>query len=64
VVAILTLEVTGIPELSYDRNFPWPKPRFVELLRPRGGSSHVFEVRYIDAGVNIALFSSLFTTCY
>ena len=26
IVAILTLEVTGIPEISDDREFPWPKP--------------------------------------
>ena len=39
IVAILTLEVTGIPEISEDREFPWPKPTFVESTRP-----FVFEV--------------------
>jgi hypothetical protein len=41
IVAILTLEVTGIPELSEDREFPWPKPSFIGPTR-----SHLFEVRY------------------
>ena len=41
VVAILTLEVTGIPALSDDRTFPWPKASFVGL-QTRGP---VFEVR-------------------
>ena len=40
VVAILTLEVTGIPELSDNREFPWPKPGFIEPTR-----AFVFEVR-------------------
>lgn len=39
IVAILTLEVTGIPELSENRDFPWPKPSFIEPTR-----SHLFEV--------------------
>jgi hypothetical protein len=40
IVAILTLEVTGIPELSEDREFPWLKPSFIGPTR-----SHLFEVR-------------------
>jgi hypothetical protein len=40
IVAILTLEVTGIPELSDNREFPWPKPGFIEPTR-----AFVFEVR-------------------
>ena len=43
VVAILTLEVTGIPELSEDREFPWPKPHFVNPTR-----SHLFEVSVFE----------------
>ena len=39
IVVILTLEVNGIPELSRDRELPWPKPTFVDLPR-----RHVFEV--------------------
>jgi hypothetical protein len=39
IVAILTLEVTGIPELSEDREFPWLKPSFIGPTR-----SHLFEV--------------------
>ena len=41
IVAILILEVTGIPELSEYREFPWPKPSFVNPT-----SSHLFEVSY------------------
>lgn len=42
VVAILTLEITGIPAVSSDEEtvLPWPKPSFVEK-RTRG---HLFEV--------------------
>lgn len=47
-VAILKLEVTGIPEISSDRGFPWPKASFVERQTRR--SSHVFEVRCNDVG--------------
>mmetsp|Transcript_45051 Transcript_45051/g.109545 ORF Transcript_45051/g.109545 Transcript_45051/m.109545 type:complete len:2276 (-) Transcript_45051:82-6909(-) len=43
VVAILTLEVTGIPELSSDRSFPWPKPTFVAP-----SSSYVFELSLFE----------------
>jgi hypothetical protein len=39
IVAILSLELTGIPELSENRDFPWPKPAFVTSTR-----SHMFEV--------------------
>ena len=39
VVAKLTLEITGIPELSSDRTFGWPSPTFIE---PSNG--HTFEV--------------------
>jgi hypothetical protein len=30
VVAILSLEIVGVPETAQDRSFPWPKPRFAE----------------------------------
>ena len=46
VVAILTLEVTGIPELSTDRDFPWPKPAFIAIRQTRG-TSHKFEVSWV-----------------
>jgi hypothetical protein len=39
VVAILLLELTGIPQLSQDRAFGWPKPSFIIPSR-----SHTFEV--------------------
>lgn len=49
IVAILTLEVTGIPEcipeLSEGRHFPWPKPTFVEPARP-----FVFELSVFENG--------------
>lgn len=38
-VAILILEVTGIPELSANREFPWAKPGFIEST-----TGFVFEV--------------------
>jgi hypothetical protein len=46
IVAILTLEVTGIPELSEDREFPWLKPSFIGPTR-----SHLFEVRILCMGI-------------
>ncbi len=51
IVAILTLEVTGIPELSDNREFPWPKPGFVEPTR-----AFVFEVRIPDDVKNVVFF--------
>jgi WD40 repeat protein len=42
IVAILTLEVTGIPEeLSDEREFAWPKPSFIEQPSSTG---HIFQV--------------------
>jgi hypothetical protein len=43
IVAILTLEVTGIPEISEDREFPWPKPSFIEPTR-----SFLFELSVFE----------------
>lgn len=43
IVAILTLEINGIPELSRDREIPWPKPTFVDLPR-----RHIFEVSMFE----------------
>ena len=45
IVAILTLEVTGLPELSEYREFSWPKPSFVEAARP-----FVFELPVFESG--------------
>jgi hypothetical protein len=42
IVAILTLEVTGIPEVSADREFPWPKPSFID--RQSRSAAQMFEV--------------------
>lgn len=46
IVAILTLEVTGIPALSSEEDtvLPWPKPSFVE----RRSRNQTFEVCLID----------------
>ncbi|KAL3944011.1 MAG: hypothetical protein SGBAC_001921 [Bacillariaceae sp.] len=44
IVAILTLEVTGIPELSDDREFPWPKPTFVQPTRKNVFELSLFEI--------------------
>mmetsp|Transcript_9846 Transcript_9846/g.23194 ORF Transcript_9846/g.23194 Transcript_9846/m.23194 type:complete len:2231 (+) Transcript_9846:109-6801(+) len=44
IVAILTLEVTGIPELSDDREFPWPKPSFVQPTRRNVFELSLFEI--------------------
>ncbi|CAJ1969682.1 unnamed protein product [Cylindrotheca closterium] len=44
IVAILTLEVTGIPELSTDREFPWPKPSFVQPTRKNVFELSLFEI--------------------
>ena len=41
VVAIVTLEVTGIPVLSQERDFLWPDPTFIPPAK-----SHIFEVRF------------------
>jgi hypothetical protein len=38
-VARLTLEVSGLPELSVDRIVGWPNPNFIQPTK-----SHVFEV--------------------
>jgi len=36
VVAILTLEITGIPVFPTDRDFPWPEPKFVDRVDTSG----------------------------
>jgi hypothetical protein len=54
-VAILTLEVTGIPELSENREFPWPNPHFIEST-----GAFVFEVSddERDGGIELFRFST------
>lgn len=47
IVAILTLEITGIPELSHDREFPWPKATFVS--RQTRSAAHKFEVSMFES---------------
>eukprot|EP00978_Attheya_sp_CCMP212_P011470 scaffold28300_cov59-Attheya_sp.AAC.2 len=47
VVAILTLALTGIPEHSHDRQFPWPKPKFI--ARSTRSCDISFEVSIFDS---------------
>jgi hypothetical protein len=55
------LEVTGIPELSADREFPWPKPSFVEASRRHLFEvSHVYTSRYLPSSFRIATDSFCF----
>ena len=51
VVAILTLEVIGIPVLSQERVFHWPSPSFITPTR-----NHVFEVSMFESGQEEFLF--------
>ena len=57
VVAKLTLEVTGIPELSPDRGFAWPSPTFFAPT-----NAHTFEVSSPSqlAFFSLVLFRSTF----
>ena len=48
IVAILKLEVTGIPQLSSDGTFPWPEPEFIS--RQTRSSSITFEVSVFENG--------------
>ena len=54
IVAILTLEITGIPELSHDREFPWPKANFVS--RQTRSASHKFEVSMFESDLQEFIF--------
>eukprot|EP00531_Pseudo-nitzschia_arenysensis_P009052 CAMPEP_0116157440 /NCGR_PEP_ID=MMETSP0329-20121206/23345_1 /TAXON_ID=697910 /ORGANISM="Pseudo-nitzschia arenysensis, Strain B593" /LENGTH=2316 /DNA_ID=CAMNT_0003654547 /DNA_START=150 /DNA_END=7100 /DNA_ORIENTATION=- len=58
IVAILTLEVTGIPEISEDREFPWPKPSFIEPARPFLFELSVFENSSCEYIVPETLYTS------
>jgi len=58
IVAILTLEVTGIPELSEDREFPWPRPSFIEPTRPFVFELSVFENTSCEYIISDTLYSS------
>jgi WD40 repeat protein len=58
IVAILTLEVTGIPELSADRRFPWPKPSFVEPANPYVFELSLFENSNCDYLIPEVLYTS------
>ena len=49
IVAILTLEVTGIPSIATDSSFPWPKPEFI--ARQTRSSSITFEVSLFESGL-------------
>jgi len=58
IVAILTLEVTGIPEISEDREFPWPKPSFIEPARQFLFELSVFENSSCEYIVPETLYTS------
>ena len=58
IVAILTLEVTGIPEISEDREFPWPKPSFIEPTRPFLFELSVFENSSCEYIISETLYTS------
>ena len=58
IVAILTLEITGIPELAREREVPWPKPSFVDLPRPQLFEVSMFESHSSDFILPIGTYSS------
>eukprot|EP00984_Skeletonema_dohrnii_P035801 scaffold35992_cov139-Skeletonema_dohrnii-CCMP3373.AAC.2 len=52
VAAILTLDITGVPAQSGDRNFPWPSPNFVAPIATRTRShesTSTFEVTVFES---------------
>ena len=49
IVAILTLELTGIPVHDPDRKFPWQKPEFIPKTSTRSSVS-VFDVSIFESG--------------
>jgi hypothetical protein len=52
VAAILTLEITGVPSQSGDRNYPWPSPNFVAPIATRTRSHEsvsTFEVTMFES---------------
>ena len=61
IVAILTLEVTGIPEISDDREFPWPKPSFIEPTRSFLFELSVFENSSCEYIIPETLYTSRIT---
>ena len=58
VVAKLTLEITGIPELSNDRIFGWPLPTFTALTQPRVFEVALFENKEDDFIFPLSLYVS------
>jgi len=61
VMTILTLEITGVPVLTTDRPFPWPKPEFIAL--PGSQSDPVtFDVSvFISEEVDFVIPEQLYT---
>jgi hypothetical protein len=47
VVIIISLEITGVPDTTYPRKYPWPKPKFVE---PPRSESYTFDVSLFSNG--------------
>ncbi len=49
IVTIVTLQVTGIPVEDPNRNFPWPKPKFISKP-PTRSSAQIFDVSLFVSG--------------
>ncbi|KAG7365261.1 serine/threonine protein kinase containing WD-40 repeat domain [Nitzschia inconspicua] len=58
IVAIVTLQVTGVPAPSTDRVFPWPKPEFVEPSQSAVFEVSVFENEHEDYLIPEFLYTS------
>ncbi|KAL3920258.1 MAG: hypothetical protein SGILL_003351, partial [Bacillariaceae sp.] len=58
IVAIVTLQVTGIPEPSTAQEFPWPKPSFVEPSTSAVFEVSLFENSHVDFLIPDFLYSA------
>jgi hypothetical protein len=58
IVAIVTLQVTGIPESSTEQEFPWPKPSFIEPSTTGVFEVSIFENPHADFLIPEFLYSA------
>jgi hypothetical protein len=59
VVVILTLEVTGVPDTSHKRKYPWPKPKFI--AGPSSPDPFTFDVSlFLNGEVDFLLPEALY----
>ena len=59
VIVILTLEVTGVPDRSLNRKYPWPKPKFIAT--PSWPNPLVFNVSlFLNGEVDFLIPEALF----